>query len=120
MAMRTRILVGGDLWQELQRKGVKRVDEFFSRAQEWINLEEARAAAIGTSQAPIQPIGAVTDVVATTQPITQNNQAGNNKRKGNGEGDQNGMKKNKFVQKIQAHLCHLHRPNRHLRTYLPC
>ncbi|XP_062080331.1 uncharacterized protein LOC133785088 [Humulus lupulus] len=30
MEMRTGILVGGDLWQELQRKGVKSVDEFMT------------------------------------------------------------------------------------------
>ena len=63
------------------------MDEFLARAQEWINLEEARAFVIGTSQTPVQPVGAVTDVAAMTQTVTQNNQGGNNKRKGNGEGD---------------------------------
>ena len=72
-----------------------------ARAEEWINLEEARASVVGTSQTPVQPIGAVTDVVATTQPVTQNNQGGNNKRKGNGEGDQKDTKKNKSGEKFK-------------------
>ena len=66
-----------------------------------INLEEARASIVGTSQTPCHPIGAVTDIAATAQTVTQNNQGGNNKRKGNGEGDQNGTKKNKSVEKFK-------------------
>ena len=67
MAMRTGILVGGGLWKEIQRRGVSTVDEFLNKAQEWINLEEARASVAGTSQIPDQLVGAEIDVVKMTQ-----------------------------------------------------
>ena len=54
------------------------MDEFLNQAQRWVNLEEARASIAGTSQVPVQLVGAVTDVVATTQTVAQNNQGGNN------------------------------------------
>ena len=73
-----------------------------------MNLEVAQCVVARTSQAPIQPAGAVTDVAAMAQLVTQNNQVGNNKKKGNGEGDQNDTKKPQVWGKIQAHLCHLH------------
>ena len=41
------------------------------------------------------------DVAATAQAITQNNQGGNNKTKGNGEGDKSEAKKNKSVEKFK-------------------
>ncbi|XP_062080360.1 uncharacterized protein LOC133785121 [Humulus lupulus] len=72
MAMRMVITVGGDLRKECQRKGVKSVDEFLARAQEWIN-----------QPALIQPTGVVTEVVAVAEPATQNNQSGGNKQKRN-------------------------------------
>ena len=72
-----------------------------AQAQEWIKLEEARASVAGTSQTPIQPVGVATDVAAMTQIVAQNNQGGNNKRKGSGEGDQSRSKKNKSVEKFK-------------------
>ena len=69
MAMGTGILVGGGLWNEIQRKGVSSVNEFLNRAQGWINLEEAQASATGTSQVPDQPAGVGTEVVTATQTL---------------------------------------------------
>ena len=43
----------------------------------------------------LQLAGVVADATSTAQPATQNNQAGNNKRNGTGEGYQNDTKKNK-------------------------
>ena len=101
MALRTGILVGGELWKDIQRKGVSSVNEFLNRAQEWINLEEAEASVAGTSQVPDQPAGVGMEVVAATQNVTQKNQLGGAKRKGNGEGSQHGPKKNKPVDKFK-------------------
>ena len=56
---------------------------------------------MGTSQTPVKPVGVVTDVAATAQTVTQNNKGGNNKRKGNGVGDQNTTKKNKSGDKFK-------------------
>ena len=77
------------------------MNEFLNRAQEWINLEETEASAAGTSQVPEQPAGVGTEVVTATQNVTQNNQFGGGKRKGNGEGNQHGPKKNKSVEKFK-------------------
>ena len=82
-------------------KGVSSVNEFLNRAHEWINLEEAEASAAGTSQVPKQTAGVGTKVVTATQNVTQNNQFGGGKIKGNGEGNQHGPKKNKSVEKFK-------------------
>ena len=101
MALRTGILVGGGLWNEIQSKGVSSVNEFLNRAQGWINLEEVQASVAGISQVPEQPAGVGTKVVTATQTFTQNNQFGGGKRKGNSEGNQHGPKKNKSVEKFK-------------------
>ena len=48
MALEARIRAGSPLWDDLQRQGCHRLDDFIRRAQEYINWEEAQIGAFGS------------------------------------------------------------------------